>query len=168
MSIVEPPPMATPRVAAGAVVLRGSAVLMVRPTYKEYWDIPGGYVEPGESPKAACQREIHEELGLTVDKLELAAIDWAPNEKEGDKLLFLFAAPDLNGIEVDGLNFPDQELDKAQYIELSELGRYTVPRLARRLSETTNALLAGRVPLYLEHGDDPNTGHTHNSNDNRG
>ncbi len=128
---------------------------MVRPTYKDYWDIPGGYVEPGESPKAACQREIHEELGLAVSRLELASIDWAPNDKEGDKLLFLFAAPDLYGVEVEELKFPDRELDKAQYIELAELDNYTVPRLARRLSETANALLSGQIPLYLEHGNVP-------------
>ncbi|MBX6722278.1 MAG: NUDIX hydrolase, partial [Dactylosporangium sp.] len=38
-------------------------VLLVRPTYKPYWDIPGGYVQPGESPLAACKREIRASLG---------------------------------------------------------------------------------------------------------
>ncbi|WP_225724679.1 MULTISPECIES: NUDIX hydrolase [unclassified Nocardia] len=158
MSTVEPPPMATPRVAAGALVLRDSAVLLVRPTYKEYWDIPGGYAEPGESPKAACQREIHEELGLTASNLELAAIDWAPNDKEGDKILFLFADRTLHGMDVDTLVFPDHELSEARYIELNQLEQYTIPRLVRRLTETTNALLSGHIPLYLEHGSIPNRG----------
>lgn len=56
---------ATPRVAAGALFLdSGGRVLLVHPTYKDIWDIPGGYVERGESPAAACRREVAEELGL--------------------------------------------------------------------------------------------------------
>lgn len=57
--------MARPRVAAGALFLDAAGrVLLVRPTYKRHWDITGGYVGPGESPRAACIREIHEELGI--------------------------------------------------------------------------------------------------------
>src|SRR2546427_4897446 len=59
------PPMATPRIAAG-VLFRDpdGRVLLVKPTYKAGWDIPGGYVEPGESPKQAALREVREELGI--------------------------------------------------------------------------------------------------------
>ena len=56
---------ATPRVAAGALFLDAEGrVLLVHPTYKDTWDIPGGYVERGESPAAACRREVLEELGI--------------------------------------------------------------------------------------------------------
>ncbi|WP_230511641.1 NUDIX domain-containing protein [Salinispora arenicola] len=55
------PPVATPRVAAGALFLNNEGhVLLVHPSYKKHWDIPGGYVEPGESPRAACIREVEE------------------------------------------------------------------------------------------------------------
>ncbi|MEW1738800.1 NUDIX hydrolase [Nocardia beijingensis] len=146
------PPMATPRVAAGIVVVNGDSVLMVRPTYKPYWDIPGGYVEPGESPRQACVREVHEELGVVVTELQLAAVDWAPNDREGDKMLFLFVSPDLNGIDAATLQFPDRELAEARYVKLDQLDEFTIPRLAQRLTATVKAVLAGEVPLYLEHG----------------
>lgn len=152
MSADTRPPMATPRIAAGVVVLRGESILMVRPTYKEYWDIPGGYVEPGESPKDACAREVQEEIGIAVDELLLAAVDWAPNDKEGDKLLFLFVSPELNGIDAASLKFPDQELSEARYVSLAELNNFTIPRLAKRLAATVEALTSGEVPIYLEHG----------------
>jgi len=37
-------------------------VMLVRPTYKNHWDIPGGYVEEGKTPLQACMREVSEEL----------------------------------------------------------------------------------------------------------
>src|SRR5690348_1867021 len=35
--------------------------------YPNCWDIPGGRVEPGESPEQTIVREMHEELELTLD-----------------------------------------------------------------------------------------------------
>jgi 8-oxo-dGTP diphosphatase len=56
---------------AAAVILRadGRVLLAQRPAgkaYAGYWEFPGGKLEPGESPRAALDRELHEELGLTV------------------------------------------------------------------------------------------------------
>jgi len=58
------------RVAA-AVVTRadGQVLLAQRPAgkvYAGYWEFPGGKLEPGETPRAALDRELREELGLTV------------------------------------------------------------------------------------------------------
>lgn len=40
--------------------------LMVRTGYKQHWDIPGGIVEPHETPIDTAEREVKEELGVVV------------------------------------------------------------------------------------------------------
>ena len=59
-----------PRLAVGAVVLReDGAVLLVRrarPPAVGSWTLPGGKVEPGETPEQAIAREVLEETGLHV------------------------------------------------------------------------------------------------------
>ena len=34
-----------------------------------FWELPGGQVEPGESPAEAAARELFEEVGVQVDEL---------------------------------------------------------------------------------------------------
>jgi 8-oxo-dGTP diphosphatase len=52
---------ARPRVCTA--VLRGDRILMVR-YLDEFWTLPGGGMEPGESLEAAALRELREEAGI--------------------------------------------------------------------------------------------------------
>jgi ADP-ribose pyrophosphatase YjhB (NUDIX family) len=39
-----------PKIAAGALFFDGDGrIMLVQPTYKDYFDIPGGYIEMGET-----------------------------------------------------------------------------------------------------------------------
>ena len=56
-------------VSAGALVFdRAGRLLILKPTYKSGWTIPGGVLETdGETPGDAGRREVAEELGLHID-----------------------------------------------------------------------------------------------------
>ncbi|WGX94274.1 NUDIX domain-containing protein [Nocardioides sp. L-11A] len=54
-------------VVAAAVVLRGRRLLVVsKHAAPDVFYLPGGKLEPGESPEEAMRREVREELGVTV------------------------------------------------------------------------------------------------------
>ncbi len=66
---------ATPRMAAGALFVDDQdRILLVHKTYSNGWDTPGGYVHIGESPAAACRRELREELGLDREPQRLLVV----------------------------------------------------------------------------------------------
>jgi 8-oxo-dGTP diphosphatase len=140
------------RAAAGALFFnQDGRVLLVRPTYKSGWEIPGGYLRPGETPTEAAAREVAEELGIRPPIGRLLVADWAPHPAEGDKILFVFdggpLGPDQAGlirpdpVEIAGWAFHDPDL----------LGMLLPARLARRITAALDARSAAHT-AYLEHG----------------
>lgn len=65
---------------AAAIIRRGDKVLATQRGYgpwKDFWEWPGGKMEPGETPEAALKREIREELeaDIHIDKF-LYTVEW--------------------------------------------------------------------------------------------
>lgn len=61
-------------VAAALVNENGEVLLAQRPEGKRLagkWEFPGGKVEPQETPEKALARELHEELGITLNTANL-------------------------------------------------------------------------------------------------
>ena len=68
-----------PRPCAGLVVLKGDAMLVLRRAHppKVGWlDIPGGFLEAGETLEGAARRELHEETGLRLGRVEWLGLYW--------------------------------------------------------------------------------------------
>jgi 8-oxo-dGTP diphosphatase len=144
--------MARPRVAAGILVHDDQGrVLMVKPTYKDGWDIPGGYVEPDESPAQAAERELAEELNLHRPPGRLLVVDWAPHPAEGDKLLFVFDGGRLSSSDVAVLSPDGDEIAEARFWSADDLDELAPARLVRRLRLALDALNTGQT-LYAERG----------------
>jgi len=141
---------ATPRLAAGALFVREEKILLVRKTYGNRWDIPGGYVDHGESPASACEREILEELSLNRTAKRLLVHDWAPIDPEGDKILYVFDCGEI-GEDESLIKLDHVEIDAKEWVSVDNLGDYVIPRLRFRLMYAHHAYTSETI-LYLEHG----------------
>lgn len=136
--------------AAAAALIRNEAgdILMVQPTYKESLELPGGYIEIGEYPVAACLREVREELGIEIELHGLLAVDWAPVQREGEKILFIFDAGQLSTDQEAAIKLREEEIASYGFYTLAEIEKRTPPRLSRRIAQAAQA----DSTRYLEDG----------------
>ncbi|MFB9473101.1 NUDIX hydrolase [Nonomuraea salmonea] len=140
------------RAAAGALFFdEGGRVMVVTPTYKPTLDIPGGFVEPGETPYEACVREVREELGVEPRIGRLLVADWAPDPVAGELVLFVFDGGVLQGEVLEQITFVDGELSAFAFHSVEELDGLLIERLARRVKAGVTARERG-LTGYLEHG----------------
>ncbi|MFF4816085.1 NUDIX domain-containing protein [Kitasatospora sp. NPDC001309] len=147
-----PEVVAQPRTAAGVLFFdEDDRVLLVKPTYKPGWEIPGGYLHAGETPSEGAAREVKEELGITPPIGRLLVADWAPHSTEGDKLLFVFDGGVLSADELDSITVDQVEIGEYAFHATDQLDEVLIPRLARRVRAACLAR-ARSATVYLEHG----------------
>lgn len=65
---------ATPKVDVRGAVFRDNKILLVREREDNCWTLPGGWVDIGESPSYAIEREIYEESGYQAKATKLVAV----------------------------------------------------------------------------------------------
>ncbi|WP_305786374.1 NUDIX domain-containing protein [Symbioplanes lichenis] len=144
-----------PRKRMGAGVLlsdhRGR-VLLVEPTYTDYWEIPGGAVEADESPYAAAVREVDEELGLPLRPGRLLVTDWVPPRPDRTEgLMLLFDGGLLTPEQTDRIQLPAEELRSWAWCTEHEATDRLSDLLSRRITAAIRARADGS-PAYLENG----------------
>jgi RimJ/RimL family protein N-acetyltransferase/ADP-ribose pyrophosphatase YjhB (NUDIX family) len=145
----------TKRVIAQGLVrnLRGD-VLLCELTYKKEWDLPGGVVDPHESPSDALAREISEELGLTLPPRDLVLVNWMPPWRGwDDACLFVFDLGVHPDELIDGLTTEPREIAALHWCPVEEAEEHVAPYLAELLPRLVGSV--GERPVYLEGGSPP-------------
>jgi 8-oxo-dGTP pyrophosphatase MutT (NUDIX family) len=142
-------PIPRKRIGAGVLIVdQSGSVLLVQPTYKEHWEVPGGLVEADESPSDAARREVVEELGVDVQVDELLVVDWVPPDPLlGDGLMFLYSTA---GIDASAIELPHQELASWAWSDDLALDLRLPPPLARRVRAGLSARISGTVAELVD------------------
>jgi 8-oxo-dGTP pyrophosphatase MutT (NUDIX family) len=144
------------RVATKALIRdHAGRILLVNPTYKEYWDLPGGMAEAHESPTEALRREILEELGLYITVGRLLTLDWVgPHGPWDDQLTFLFNGGSLTSEQMTTITVADNEISAFGFYTLSDAIDRLRADIAQRLTRATSLLRTGHTDYTETHNPD--------------
>jgi ADP-ribose pyrophosphatase YjhB (NUDIX family) len=108
-----------PKVAVVMVLMQADKVLLTRRVntpQQGYWTFPGGFVDAGEDPVHAAERECLEETGLRVKVLKLLDVLSGQEHPRGSNILIVYLGQILAG-EVR----PGDDADRAEFFKLEKL-----------------------------------------------
>jgi 8-oxo-dGTP pyrophosphatase MutT (NUDIX family) len=127
-------------------------VLLCNLTYKQDWDLPGGVVEVNESPHVAVEREVEEELSLTVPAGRLVLTDWLPPWSGWDDAVCLvFDGGVHDAALADAIVPQPREIRSARFCTVAEVHHLCADFTARRIDSALANLAAGAA-AYTESG----------------
>ena len=89
-----------PKVAVGVVVEDAGRLLLIRRRHdpeRGKWSIPAGFVDAGEDPARAAEREGLEETGLQLAVTELVEVFGRQGPTEGADILIIYKAAVVGG-----------------------------------------------------------------------
>jgi ADP-ribose pyrophosphatase YjhB (NUDIX family) len=107
---------------SSVIVVRDGRVLLARrgvEPLKGYWDVPGGFLEAGEDPRAGAVREIMEETGLRIEPRELLGM-WIDRYGDGPESVFTLNIYYLADAP-DGEPQPEDDVDELRWFLPSEI-----------------------------------------------
>jgi 8-oxo-dGTP diphosphatase len=141
------------RMAAGALCRdQAGRVLLVDPVYRDTMDIPGGMVEAEESPRAACRREVAEEVGLDRAVGRLLVVDWVPSQSGcPEEVVMIYDGGVLGAADIEAITVPSDELSGFSFVPPKDVAARVRPVVEGRIRSCLSALAAGTV-ASLENG----------------
>lgn len=132
-------------IAQGLLRNEDGEILLCELTYKSEWDLPGGVVDPKESPAACVVREISEELGVSLGVDSLLAVNWLPPWRGwDDAVLFLFGLGVVPRSFTHDLTLLPREIKAVHWVAPESLGEHVAPYTARMVEQ----LLEREGPAY--------------------
>ena len=138
-------------VSAGALIFDSTGRLVIlKPTYKTGWTIPGGVMEAdGETPWDACRREVREECGIEVRAGRLACTDFRPARPgRPGGIRYLFDCGQADDAALAAITLQPEEIAEYRLAPLDTALPLLRPAIRRRVLAATRR----RRFVYLENG----------------
>jgi 8-oxo-dGTP pyrophosphatase MutT (NUDIX family) len=146
-----------PAYTLGAMVFieHEGQVLLVKPSYRWKWGMPGGLLDRRERPAEAARREAFEEVGAVIELDPGDPI--VVVESLLQRIDFVFRARLADGVDPTSIHPTSTEIEQLQWFSIAEL-----PEMQPEASQAVRALLAadqqGRRVLTAPLPEDPTLG----------
>lgn len=128
-------------------------VCILETSFKPDFELPGGILEVGESPREGLVREVREELGHTVSVGRLLVVDWlSPHLGWEDAVELIFDGCQMPARSVPLLRPDLKEIRAIHWLEPDAAAATMAPFARGRLFAALAARDEGRA-LYLEAGE---------------
>lgn len=140
---------ATPRIDVRGAVFQAGKLLMVRERLDGGWTMPGGWVDVGDTPSGAVEREVYEESGFEVKSRKVIGV-YDANRSSPLEIFHAFKIVFLCDI-LSGEARTSDETSEVDFYSRSELpnilsGERTRPRHL----EDAFAALTRELPTYFD------------------
>jgi 8-oxo-dGTP pyrophosphatase MutT (NUDIX family) len=138
-------------IAQGLLRNERGEVLLCELTYKKDWDLPGGVLDPRESPRECVEREIAEELDIDVRAMSLLAVNWLPPYRGwDDAILFLFDLGSVESAKTKRMSLLKREIREVHWVAVEDLDEHVAPYTAAMVREVLDAPSGAGATVYLE------------------
>ena len=110
---------ADPKVAVAALIEKDHQILLVRRAnnpQRGLWTLPAGFVDAGEDPIAAIQRECIEEIGMETKVTKLFDVIFGQEHEYGVHILIVYFVELLSGVLT-----PADDVDRVAYFSYDNL-----------------------------------------------
>lgn len=136
------------RMAGGVLLFNDkNELLIVKPSYKDHWSIPGGIVEDKESPTQAATRETKEEVGVDLRECRLLCLDYVSyKDEKDDSLQFIFYGGVL---EDEKIKIDQDEVEDYKFARMEDALPLLSKKLEKRLLKSLEAIRENKI-FYLE------------------
>jgi 8-oxo-dGTP pyrophosphatase MutT (NUDIX family) len=138
-------------IAQGLLRNERGEVLLCELTYKKDWDLPGGVLDPRESPRECVEREIAEELDIDVHATSLLAVNWLPPYRGwDDAILFLFDLGSVESARTKRMSLLKREIREVHWVAVDDLDEHVAPYTAAMVRHVVDARSGSGATVYLE------------------
>jgi len=117
------------RVSVSALIFEGERVLLAHRRAIDWWNLPGGAVDAGETVSEGLRREVREETGLEIEVGQLVGVYPKPLKP---KLVLAFRCQVIGGT-TDAID--DDDIDESRYFPVRELPARTLPKHRERIAD---------------------------------
>ena len=129
-------------------------VLLCETQFKADWELPGGIVEPYETPREGASREVTEELGIERAVGRLLVVDWMPPYLGWDDAIeMIFDGGQIDEEDLAAWSLQPTEIKRVALVDLDTAASLLTPLAHRRL--VLAALLGPNEMAYTEEGRRP-------------